>query len=246
MKLPSLSSAEPVDWASPTPRPEGSALHLWYWSSDSDHLFNQACLDKAQCKRLEQLATAKLQQQFLGAHAGMRCVLASYLDCMPTEVELGAESQGKPYLVARGLQFNLSHTGGQVLLAVSAGEVGVDIERVRPVARLGQLAAKHFSASESKTIDDLEGEAQLREFFQVWACKEAVAKLTGLGLQASVKSLDTLAQTNNANRVDIPASWATSLGQCWLSRVDAGNEYGAAVAHSAMPEEVRVLRPTAS
>lgn len=58
--------------------------------------------------------------------------------------EISLSAQGKPDFPDHpAVYFNLSHTGGAVLVGISDQPVGVDIERVRPVApaSLKRLAA---------------------------------------------------------------------------------------------------------
>lgn len=82
---------------------------------------------------------------------------------------------GKPYFPDHPeLQFNLSHTEGAVLLALADGEVGVDIERVRPVSpRMRQRLA----AGESEGA-----------FFRAWVRREARTKRTGRGVASMLRA----------------------------------------------------------
>ena len=77
---------------------------------------------------------------------------------------------GKPYFPDYpAIQFNLSHTDGAVVCAVSSTPVGVDLERSRPPADT-ILHYYHFT----------EG----RDFWQMWVHREAVAKYHGRGFAA--------------------------------------------------------------
>jgi phosphopantetheinyl transferase len=89
----------------------------------------------------------------------LRRVLAVYLDQEPGQIQLREGEHGKPRLVDREerIRFNLSHSGGLALVAVSGElEVGVDLERVRP---------KREEA-----------------YYWRWACREAHVKCLGSGL----------------------------------------------------------------
>lgn len=90
---------------------------------------------------------------------GLRPVLATYLGEDPERIRLARGKHGKPRLaeVSPRLEFNLSHSGDLVLVAVSGEfEVGVDVERVRPKRGEG--------------------------FYRRWARHEARVKCLGLGL----------------------------------------------------------------
>lgn len=64
----------------------------------------------------------------------LRQILATYLDTAPEALEFGYGEHGKPRLQnAGGPEFNLSHSGELLLVAVGEGRaVGVDVERVDP------------------------------------------------------------------------------------------------------------------
>ncbi len=95
----------------------------------------------------------------------LRALLGRYLERDPRELRFALGSHGKPALAreetdAGDLRFNLSHSGGLALVAVTAGrEVGVDIERARD----------RYTA----------------ELLRVWVANEAVVKCRGIGLAKS-------------------------------------------------------------
>lgn len=92
----------------------------------------------------------------------LRRVLATYLDEEPGTLEIERGEQGKPELRdGGGLEFNLSHSGELVAVAVTRGrQVGIDIERIAP--RHGRPAA----------------------FYRDWVRHEATVKCLGVGLLA--------------------------------------------------------------
>lgn len=87
---------------------------------------------------------------------------------------LAQGEQGKPFF-PDFLQhhFNLSHTGGLCLCALSeAGPVGVDIERVRP--RRPALPRYAMSEEEFSAFD-----GSWEDFYRIWTLKEAYCKYLG-------------------------------------------------------------------
>jgi phosphopantetheinyl transferase len=62
---------------------------------------------------------------------------------------------GKPGLIpkrAPQLQFNLSHSGGLILIAIAMGRaVGVDVERIRTDLDPDQIAARFFQPTNAKS-----------------------------------------------------------------------------------------------
>lgn len=95
----------------------------------------------------------------------LRQVLSRYLDEDPAAIELRLGERGKPMLADSdaALHFNLSHSGGLVLIAVCRHrEVGVDVQRMRK--RRGRERPSGFYAE--------------------WTRREAIAKCHGVGLWA--------------------------------------------------------------
>lgn len=244
MTPPSLLNAEPTDWHRPLTPPTADALHLWWWNTTNELALGEALLGVAERARAERLATDELKRRFLAAHCGMRRILASYLHCKPVDLEIEVAEHGKPFLVGGPLQFNMAHSADEVLLAVSVQQVGVDIERHRPVTRHEKLATKHFSSGEIQWMRELASVDQLQRFFDIWSRKEAITKLTGLGLRASVKPLDTNPAEGADGTVEVPSNWPTMLKACWLSSVETGDALSSAIALPTRPSTVRVLRPS--
>ena len=93
---------------------------------------------------------------------------------------------GKPYFEDPSAPaFSLCHTGtwaAAVLGDGQSGEVGIDLERVRPYPRAKQVAERFFTQDQAREFSE-SGETPL-SFFRLWTKKEAVAKMNGIGLLA--------------------------------------------------------------
>lgn len=74
--------------------------------------------------------------------------------------------------------FNISHSGGLAVLAVSDRRVGADTELVRPI-RLRERY-KLFSKEESEGVN--KSADPNRRFMQIWTKKEAAVKCVGGGI----------------------------------------------------------------
>jgi 4'-phosphopantetheinyl transferase len=124
------------------------------------------------------------RRQFVVARALLRRILGAYLDAPPHRLAFTTGPQGKPTLKEHpGLYFNLSHSHGLALVAVTRhAEVGVDVEAVRPHPTHRELADRFFAPSEAAILRGLPIEHSLHAFFHGWTRKEAVLKATGMGL----------------------------------------------------------------
>ena len=73
--------------------------------------------------------------RYIIGRAALRIILGLYLDLTPVKIHFRYEKNGKPEIDtpqdSRGLRFNVSHSGGLALIAVSSsGAIGVDIEKI--------------------------------------------------------------------------------------------------------------------
>jgi 4'-phosphopantetheinyl transferase len=135
------------------------------------------------------------RRRFVAGRSALRQILGRCLGVSPVDVSLVVAPGGKPYLdTARHRErvwFNLSHSGDLALLAVSAdGEVGVDVERVRPLPDLEAVAARWFSPREQAALAALPPEGRVRAFFSCWTLKEAYLKACGDGLSRRLAAFD--------------------------------------------------------
>lgn len=103
---------------------------------------------------------------------------------------LGRSKLGKPECKESGLQFNVSHDGDFVVLAMDSSVVGCDVMRVAVPGR--NPAVEPFFADMQHVFTELEwalvrGRESERErlvqFFVLWTGKEAFIKATGDGMQ---------------------------------------------------------------
>ncbi len=190
------------------------------------------------------LVTAELQRRYLGGHMGLRRVLGSYLACDPSEVMLQTADGGKPGLADGRLSFNLAHSGGDIVLAIGAMQVGVDIEVVRALTNIESLAAKHCTDDEQQVLHSLHGTQRLRAFFSVWTRKEAVLKLFGAGLQKVLAELDVGLADEECTPIEIPLRWYGEQRRCWLASGAPTESLEAAVATVAPIEHCVVYTAT--
>lgn len=172
-------------------------VHLW---SLTTMTFSEADLAKhaervlspEERQRAERFAFAKDRRSYITAHWLLRQVLSAYVSMPPDAWEFARAPHGKPFLAGLnaelGLFFNLSHTTGMVACAVTRmGEVGVDVETVRPRDHLN-LARRYFAPLEVSQMESLSPEDQQEVFFRFWTLKEAYIKAQGLGLAMDLAS----------------------------------------------------------
>lgn len=119
---------------------------------------------------------------------------------------------GKPFLNDR-VDFNVAHSGGLVVVALSdESPVGIDAEKIRPVALedlRGAMRPDEYAA--------LRGQPEAA-FFAWWTRKESLAKATGQGLSHGLGGL----RVTDAHGTVHPGSPA---GQWWFYPLPAPPGY---------------------
>lgn len=100
--------------------------------------------------------------------------------------EMSRTAKGKPWFPAYpDLHFSLSHSKSLSLCALSRGEVGCDIELVRP--RKEGFPAYALSGEERGWFEGRG--SRWEDFYTLWTLKEARAKCTGEGLVPPVRDI---------------------------------------------------------
>lgn len=116
--------------------------------------------------------------------AGVRNLLAAYLDQPAESIRIERGKHGKPCVADARLEFSLSHTDAALLLGVSRQiALGVDLESAqRKTRRLGELAQRFFAPAEAKALGALPEDLRQAAFLRLWCAKEALLKAHGQGI----------------------------------------------------------------
>jgi len=135
------------------------------------------------------LRLERVKHEFLVTRALVRTVLSAYLEMPPAAIVFTRSSRGKPAVASPvntgAVEFNLSHTRGLVVCAVTTGcEIGVDAEPLDRRSSCLELAARFFAPTEFAALRATRIEEQQRMFLRYWTLKEAFIKAEGLGLSA--------------------------------------------------------------
>jgi 4'-phosphopantetheinyl transferase len=144
------------------------------------------------CKRF---ITEDLQKLQILTRYGARSVLSYYEPTVkPLEWIFKKGEYDKPFFTnhtKKNLQFNIAHSHNLIIIGISQdSEIGVDIEKIRPLKRMDSIAATCFSTHELHKLRTCKGQAYLEYFYSIWALKEAYIKATGLGLNANLQSFN--------------------------------------------------------
>jgi 4'-phosphopantetheinyl transferase len=162
-------------------------IQLWRAClTDSARLASSlATLSAEERQRAERFVFPRDRLAYVLAHGALREVLARYLRTAPEDLEFTVGAQGKPRIVQTftDLRFNLSHSDGLALIAVTRGrEVGVDVERVVDDILFEEIARAYFEPQEVWDLRIAPPHERVLRFFELWTRKEASLKASGLGL----------------------------------------------------------------
>jgi 4'-phosphopantetheinyl transferase len=143
-------------------------------------------VEKIQCFKSKQAKDTSLVSQ-----GALRILLSAYLDIAPQAIKLGRKKKGKPFSIDdTGLYFNLSNSGNVVVIAISRdSEIGIDIEKIRPLQDLEEMINHNFTKNEIKFINSKAEEKQNR-FFRFWTIKESYLKAIGEGMRLPPENLE--------------------------------------------------------
>lgn len=101
--------------------------------------------------------------------------------------EIAVTEYGKPYLPRLpDVHFSLSHSADTALCALSAREVGCDIEA--PHGYDAKIAKRFFHPAEREWLFSHPESQQPEAFLRLWTCKESFIKALGLGLNLPLNS----------------------------------------------------------
>ncbi|MFG3135621.1 4'-phosphopantetheinyl transferase family protein [Streptomyces sp. NPDC048211] len=157
---------------------------------------------RAEAERAVRIGAPGGRVRHTAGRALARWALASRLGCPPAEVPLVIGRNGRPELsVSDGdlwkyeqnpadIDFNLSHAGDQVAVAVAHGlRVGIDIERVTGRPNVTGLAERVFSAAERGLLAGAAPDGYLARWYRIWTTREAYVKAYGTGLSGIADAL---------------------------------------------------------
>ena len=172
---------------------ETGELHLWRAFLSANTAPYTQYLDEQERERMQRFRFEHDRRMYGFSHVLMRRLLAGYLGVLPKKIGYSYTQYGKPYLRFQDrhdrIEFNLSHSGEVILIAVAITvPVGVDVEKIKPLPEMDQIAARFFSNGEQVDLSSLSGSAKLAAYYHCWTRKEAVIKASGEGLSMPLDS----------------------------------------------------------
>ena len=212
-------------------------VHVWRAELAADGARLQALeaiLAADERARARRFLHARDGSNFIVARGLLRVILGRYLDRPPQQLRFSYRPYGKPALDSEGsaeLCFNLAHSGGLVLYAVTLRrEVGIDLERIADRIEFAAIARRFFAPAEQAALAALPPPQLSEGFFNCWTRKEACLKAWGGGLSQPLDQfVVSLVPGEPAALLQAPPS-ASERSHWTLQAIDPGTGYAAALA----------------
>lgn len=176
---------------------------------------------------------AKGRKERLGASLLLEEILQRFGHTME---EIRISETGKPEI--DGIFFNLSHSYGLAVCAVSSEEVGCDIEKVGKYRE--SVMKKVCTDCERKYLEQFSEERKKNEFYRLWTMKESYVKMTGEGIRFPLRQIGF-----DLEKKDVPVYCGGEKADCFLKEYEV-KEYKLTVCgrenEFAEPERVALSR----
>jgi 4'-phosphopantetheinyl transferase len=166
------------------------------WVIDLDYITDEEVeeaklyLNREEVQRAQQFVLHQHRHHFVMRRALLKIVLSQYAKIDPKVVRISYGQYRKPYLANNEhIYFNFSHTDTKgVLVVTKQGQIGIDIELIRPLEDMVGILNRIASVDEQSWVGN-----SLERFFILWTIKEALIKCQGTGfLIDKIPSLDQL------------------------------------------------------
>ena len=124
-----------------------------------------------------------MARRFVIARGMLRGLLADFTGASATSLRFRYGTSGKPSLAGHDIHFNISHSAEVALFAFAPDRaVGIDVENLRPVRRLLDVAQRFLSEDDVRLLVDAPPGERDGTFLKAWVVREARLKAEGKGI----------------------------------------------------------------
>ena len=113
-----------------------------------------------------------------------------------TILEFDYNKYGKPFLPNNDIKFSISHCKNAVLCAVSADNVGCDVQEYEPALHTAMPSL--ISEEEAEFLSNAEKKEKI--LLKLWTLKEAYGKYCGVGLNYDTRSISFSSLLNGSKQ----------------------------------------------
>jgi 4'-phosphopantetheinyl transferase len=158
-------------------------VHVWTCDLVHDVTPLVALLSEDELARARRFRFDVHRRRFIAGRGTLRRFLAAYVRRDAALLRFAYGPLGKPRLVGSEASFNVSHCDDRMMFAIRrTGEVGIDVERLRPVTDADAISASFFHSDDAEQIRSLQEPARSELFLRHWTRHEARGKFLGRGV----------------------------------------------------------------
>jgi 4'-phosphopantetheinyl transferase len=225
----------------------GGEAHVWRASLDqpADMIAKFApLLSQDEYKRAERFHRPSDRRRFIAGRGILRKIVSAYLARAPDEIRFVYNKYGKPFISddqnLGALGFNLSHSNGMALYAVTQGRrVGIDVEYMRDDFATLEVAERFFSKDEFEALKRIQIIQRTKAFFNCWSRKESYIKAIGMGVSYPLEGFTvSLAPNGTPALLKVDAD-ATEAARWKMYELDVAEGYAAALIVENPPVSIR-------
>jgi 4'-phosphopantetheinyl transferase len=187
-------------------------------------------LSVAERERAQRYRFDHLRRRYLASHVALRESLAGFCGEAEATQQFVEGPFGKPALVSERCAFNMSHSHDVAVIAVAPqGNIGVDVEVLRPVEDALAIAQRNFTPTEHQHLLAAPADERDLVFMRLWTRKEACLKAVGSGFSiapgcfeagaetaARQLRMPTPAGTVDLHVVSLPETEGCAIALAWL------------------------------
>jgi 4'-phosphopantetheinyl transferase len=171
----------------------------------------QSLLNKKEIQKALKFRFDKDRIEYVVSRGILRILISKYLrgegltklsgiekslqDISPQSIQFEQGAFGKPRISnpkillgnrSQYIKFNVSHSNGRIAIAFcfGNGEIGIDIEKIKKPFDYQLIIDHYFSKKEQQYI------LSEQHFYELWTRKEALLKVTGIGLTKDLTNLE--------------------------------------------------------
>lgn len=173
------------------------AIHIFKIEAEKyyDHIqFNyKDVLSEIELQKANRFLIRKDKEKFIARKHSLRSILSKFVPIQPVQLQFHYQNNKKPAI--DGIEFNSTHSGNLILIAVGSSAIGIDIEFVNPDFDFQALTPSCFSKEEQVFIHSP------TTFYTLWTRKEAILKASGEGLIEKMQGISCL--NNDVRRENV-------------------------------------------
>ncbi|MDQ8005661.1 MAG: 4'-phosphopantetheinyl transferase superfamily protein [Pedobacter sp.] len=145
-------------------------------------------LSEREQEKASRIFIPKDKERYAVSKFCLRTILGLCLNISPQEIDFIFHEHKKPTVI--GIEFNISHTGDYVLIAISPKAVGIDVEYLNREFDFKSILDITFSKKEIDFIGDKDVDPT--NFYVMWTRKEALLKASGEGVSDNLHLIECL------------------------------------------------------